>query len=165
MPAHKAIEVWVLFGREERAAPVDSEAKSFQVVLALGRERFAPVEGVLEGGDICVRDAQLLQDLVLSECGLGQLGVLFKFFGCRLVGANLAICDFTLQAVCSGLDRHASAVETEGEKHTFSQLLLVANLKLGLRNRVSVTQVQLSVHVREGECCHVLSFVLIFEGH
>lgn len=165
LPAHEAIEVRVLFGREERTAPVNSEAESFQIILTLGRESLAPVEGVLEGGDVCVRNAQLLQNLVLGECGLRHLGILLQFFGCWLVGANLAICDFTLQAVGSSLDGHARAMETEGEKHTFSQLLLVANLKLGLGNRVCVTQMQLTVHVREGECCHVLFLVLLFEGH
>jgi hypothetical protein len=43
------------------------------------------------------------------------------------------------------MDRHASAMEGEGEKNILPELALIANLELALRHRVSMTYIILNI--------------------
>ena len=92
--------------------------------------------GILELGDLLLRNVNLSQDFVLSVSGslivLVFLLELFDFGISGLVAASLACLNLALQTVGRGLNWHTCAVESEGEHCVLADLLLVSHLELSL---------------------------------
>ena len=66
------------------------------------------------------------------------------------------IFDLALQLVGGGLDRHAGAVESEGEQNLLAQQTLESRGEISLGNGECVAKVQATVHVRVREGAKVL---------
>mmetsp|Transcript_6261 Transcript_6261/g.10189 ORF Transcript_6261/g.10189 Transcript_6261/m.10189 type:complete len:687 (-) Transcript_6261:112-2172(-) len=188
LPADEAVEVGVLAGGDHGSTPVSRHADQLKILLALRREELQPLLGVLELRDFSLRDADLHEDLILSgrhfddlgglllllvaSLGLALLlsGLLFLLLlgldgSSRLLRSGLSLEDLRLESVGSGLDGHTRAVEAEREESAPALLPLVTSSELGLRHGEGVAQVEVPVHVREGECDHKLAVVLLLDSH
>jgi hypothetical protein len=100
--------------------------------LPLRREELEPELGVYEAGDLSLTDANLGKDFILSRT-LTRLST-------GLSGVN-----FSLESACGGVNRHAGAVEGEGEEDILAELALEADLELTFRHRVCMPYIILNI--------------------
>ncbi len=131
LPSNERVVVRVPFSGVKRASPISVDSKCLQVLLAFGREEVEPVVWILESRDLVVWDHQLLQDLILGQSRLNNLGVFLDFLCSWLIGTCFSRTNFSLQSICRGLDWHSRAVESKGEQNVFAELSLEPCLKLG----------------------------------
>jgi hypothetical protein len=139
LPFDERVIVGVLVRGDEGAAPINSQPEVLHVLAALWGEHVKPVVGILESGDRLIRETDLLQDLKLGVRLTNQFFVFLLFLLCRLPRGDLTRSNLTLKSVRAGLDRHACAVEAEGEQHPPALLALVSDSELSFGSAEGVT--------------------------
>lgn len=131
LPPDEGIIVGVHVCGNEGTSPVHIETEVLKIFLTLGREELEPVARVLELGDLLLRNAELLKNLILGHDTV-----------CTLLG--LSLLHFALESASGSMDGHACAVEGEGEEHSLTKLTLEADLEFAFREGVSVTYIILN---------------------
>ena len=97
LPSDELVIVRVLISSYKASSPVSMQAKPLQISHAQWWEKFQPVVGIGELGDLRLSDVELHQDFVLGQRGL--LVVLWRLLQELLgwlVAASLASVDLTL---------------------------------------------------------------------
>ena len=108
LPPNEGVIVGVPLGGVEGSAPVHMHSKLLESLHSSGWEEVQPVHGVGELGNFFLTDANLEQDLILSELHWVQWlfglngGLFLRFTG--LVTSDITSGDFFLESVGSGLD-------------------------------------------------------------
>jgi hypothetical protein len=159
LPSDQRVIIRVLVSGDERSSEIGHNTESIQIYLSNGREIREPVMRAGEVLDFIVRDTAHSENAVLRKLSgdfefLVSLGLLdffveflFKFGGnsADLVTKSVK---FDLKLLGSSRDGHTSTMETERPKNIEALEFLVSGSELSLSHGITVTKMELTVHIR-----------------
>ena len=159
LPSDQRVIVGVLVSGDERSSEIRHNTESIQIDLSNGREIREPVMRAGEVLDFIVRDTAHSENAVLRKLSgdlefLVSLGLLdffvellFKISGnsADLVSKSV---EFDLELLGSSGNGHTSTMETERPKDVEALEFLVSGSELSLSHGITVTKMELTVHIR-----------------
>lgn len=159
LPSDQRVIIRVLVSGDERSSEIGHNTESIQIYLSNGREIREPVVRAGEVLDFIVGDTAHSENAVLRKLSgdfefLVSLGLLdffvellFKFGGnsADLVTKSVKL---ELKLLGSSRDGHTSTMETERPENVEALEFLVSGSELSLSHGVTVTKMELTVHIR-----------------